>query len=202
MSMTEISFSLKQMLVTARNSSGRKIMFLHLSDTPTPRQTPPRQTPPLADSPPSRQTHPPWADTLRADTNTPRWPLQWTVRVVLECILVVTGFIVSGTSSLGTSLVGQGQTVFCDNRWNCTYQQNKKYTVVYISFVFRDSVSYCFFVSILLSDLIFHTPAKRDELPKVLEWLVLIWVSVHGFAAGFPITLKRTVKTVLPSFCI
>ena len=46
---------------------------------------------------------------------------------------------------------------------------------------FRDSVSYFFFMLILLIDLIFASPAKRDELPTVLEWLVLIWVSVQGF---------------------
>ena len=45
------------------------------------RCTPPRQTPPWPDTP-SRQTTP-----------LPRWPLQWTVRILLECILVEFGFL-------------------------------------------------------------------------------------------------------------
>ena len=54
------------------------------ADTPPPRQTPPRQKPlplgrhPLGRHPPGRH---PWADT-------PRQPLQRTVRILLECILV------------------------------------------------------------------------------------------------------------------
>ena len=62
----------------------------------TPRQTPPGQTPPplwedthQADTPLCRHS---WVDTLppRADIppSTPRWLLQRTVRILLECILV------------------------------------------------------------------------------------------------------------------
>ena len=62
-----------------------------LADTPW--QTPPGQTPP-GQTPPGQTTplQTPWADT-RPRTDTPisrhplRRPLQWTVRILLECIL-------------------------------------------------------------------------------------------------------------------
>ena len=61
------------------------------AETPTPRQTLPGLTPPpLGRHPPGQTSHlgrhppgqtPPWADT-------PPWPLQQMVRILLECILV------------------------------------------------------------------------------------------------------------------
>ena len=53
----------------------------------TPRQTPPGQTPPSRKTPPDRYT--PWADTPHPPPAPSRWLLQWTVRILLECILVL-----------------------------------------------------------------------------------------------------------------
>ena len=85
-------------------SSGRHPPLGRLGRHP-PGQTPPRQTPPQPDTPRQtipcadtapRQTPqqtPPWADPTRqtpwADTSPQRWPLQRTVRILLECILVL-----------------------------------------------------------------------------------------------------------------
>ena len=52
-------------------------------------------------------------------------------------------------------------------------------------------------MAILLTDLIFASPAKRDELPTVLEWLVLIWVSVQK-----KFSPQRTVEIELLNSCI
>ena len=67
-----------------------------------PEQTPPGQTPPPADTPPGQthtpHTHPgrhPPAD--RHNPPTPRWPLQHTVRILLECILVINSSIVTNS---------------------------------------------------------------------------------------------------------
>ena len=46
------------------------------------------QTPPRADTPPWQTPPPGKQPTLRADTPSPRRPLQLTMRILLECILV------------------------------------------------------------------------------------------------------------------
>ena len=97
-------------IFTVRNSSCGKVMFLHLSvilftggsvwsDTPRARHPPGRHPlgryPPWADPP--RQTHPPPWQTHPLGSHTPaRWkrPLQRTVRILLECILVCCKIIV------------------------------------------------------------------------------------------------------------
>ena len=70
-------------------------------------QTPPQaDTPPWADTP-SRQT-PTWADnhpTSPSQTPPPpsmRWPLQWTVRIPLECILVNCKSMLNGIGDVAT----------------------------------------------------------------------------------------------------
>ena len=103
-------------ICTVRKSSCGKVMFsqasvilfrggvsqLSLGQTPPWADIPPGQTAPSPEqtypspgqtSPSPGQTSPPWADTLLADTSPradipPRWPLQRTVRILLECILV------------------------------------------------------------------------------------------------------------------
>ena len=75
----------------------------HWADTPLGRHKPPRQTPPgqrhpQADTP--RQTpfpgrHPPWANPPAQHMlgyTPPRQSLQWKVRILLECILVQSNF--------------------------------------------------------------------------------------------------------------
>ena len=66
--------------ITVYNSSCGKIMFSQVSVC--------LQTPPWEDTAPGRPT--PWADTPQVDNPLPRErrPLQRTVRILLECILV------------------------------------------------------------------------------------------------------------------
>ena len=94
--------------VTVRNSSCGKVTFSHLSvillieevsgQTAPPGRHPPRQTPPLGRRPlgrhPSGQTPPLGRHPLGAGQTSPlpRQPLQRTVRILLECILVPLNF--------------------------------------------------------------------------------------------------------------
>ena len=65
-------------LVIVRNSSSGKVMFLRVSVYPHGGEV----HSPLARHPPASY-EPPWSD-----TPSPRLPLQLTVRILLECILV------------------------------------------------------------------------------------------------------------------
>ena len=73
-------------------------------NTHPPAQAPRGQTPPPSVAtplPPQADTPSSWADTPQAHTtraNDPRWPLQRTVFILLECILVHNAFLFINTS--------------------------------------------------------------------------------------------------------
>ena len=86
-------------------------MFLHLSVSHSVHGGGGHTPPPLGQTPPGRHT-PPRADTTpRADAL--RWPLQWTVCILLECILVLKVFTGVTRMHSGRMRTGRSLTICC-----------------------------------------------------------------------------------------